>query len=1059
LEHSIMTMDTGVGAAPVDDSDAARLVTGVEQLLTLAAARRDAEGVPLAQRLLGQAGDAKSLPATLPLAKALNQLGMFFYGREYAGEAASAYMAALDVVHRCAPDDRASIAALRNNLGQAQERLGDLVAARENLEQALAIRQALPDTPLNIAITQDNLASVLTGLGETERAAGLIRQALETFESVRGPAHDDVATALNNLARLYAREGDVARTRATYLYAVDTHLQNGGLDASGTLVAATNLASFSLDHRDTAMADELADLLLAIGGSQPDARHHAAGVALLTLAGRAFHAFSLGPAERLATRARDLLQATEGQSASKTLEAAALLANVYSAKGNTAAAESLQMQLLEVPGQTPLDRAQRLVDFGKSLRERGRGSFAGAIAMFEHALAILRQHPDPGGEASALGNLAQVRFENDEPDAAATLYEQALDAIGRDESRQDTPWLLHGLAMVRYHMGRHDEALAGYQHAHGLWTRRLGPRHPFVATTEANLALVHWAHGDLNAAAGAFAAAHRLREPEMARLLAVGSERERLEAAREQLDNLYKVLSFQAATGEASTLAATMLLQHKAGVLDALAQSYERLRRSVDPEARVLLDRLAGLQREIGNAVASETLLGAARETRSVAALQAESDRVQVELSHRGAFGQTPAGLPTLDGVRAALPPDAVLLEYARYPVFNPIRTGAHDSWQGARYAALVLHAKGAPEWVDLGDAGVIEAAVVRLRAHLAEPELPGIEDALRDLSECAVAPVMASLARARLLLVAPDGALNLVPFGVLGTPPLAERFTIGLVAGGREIVRCMERKVALTPPHAIVNPDYGEPGGTLLLEPLPGTREEALALRALWPDLRVVEDQEATADTLRGLSRPAMLHVGTHGHFDEPEAGATEWDAGTLLVDDRLYLVQRAGRSPRADAMLHGGLAFAGANRSRPGQPVGIVSAAELAQLDLQGTALVVLSACETGLGTAVQGEEFAGLRRAFAIAGSHAQLTSLWWVDDEAAAAFMRAFYTRLRHGAGRAEAVRDAQREVRARPEWSHPAYWASFVMWGDPGPLPESLIGGRRSNRLQPDPGQP
>jgi hypothetical protein len=87
---------------------------------------------------------------------------------------------------------------------------------------------------------------------------------------------------------------------------------------------------------------------------------------------------------------------------------------------------------------------------------------------------------------------------------------------------------------------------------------------------------------------------------------------------------------------------------------------------------------------------------------------------------------------------------------------------------------------------------------------------------------------------------------------------------------------------------------------------------------------------------------------------------------------------------------MRHGALALAGANHTTPAHPVGIVSAAELAQLDLRGTALVVLSACETGVGTATQGEEFAGLRRAFAIAGAQSQVTSLWWGGEAIRARF---------------------------------------------------------------------
>jgi CHAT domain-containing protein/tetratricopeptide (TPR) repeat protein len=1020
-------------------------LSGVERIHALGQEGRDAEALPLARELLSEVGDGAALPATLPLARALNQLGQFFYHREYSSEAVAAYTPALHAVERCAPEDRASIATIRNNLGQARERLGDLASAREHLEASLAIRQALPDTPLDIAITQDNLASVLTRLGDTERAEALIHQALETFEAVHGPAHHDVATALNNLGSLYAGDGDVARARATYLRALDAHLQSGGLDGAGTLITAANLAAFCLTHHDQTLAYELADLLLAIGGDQPDARHHGTATAVLTLAGHAFNAFSLGLAERLARRACELLRVTEGPSAPRTRAAMSLLANVYGAKGNQSEAERLQMQVLDMPDQTPLERAQRLLDFGKSLRARGRGSFAAAGEMFEHALRLLHEHPDPEGLASALGNLAQLRFDNDEPEAAEALYLEALAAIGEEETRHELPWLLHNLAMVRYHLARHDEALAGYERAGRLWATRLGDRHPFVATTDANVALVHWADGKTEAAARAFASAHRLRAPELVRQLSVGSERERLAAAREQLDNLYKVVSFHVATGAAGSLAATMLLQHKGGVLDAMVQSHARLRRRLDPHSRVLLDRLAQVQRQIADAVASETLLGGHADPRTVATLQGESERLQTEIGHRSAFGQAQFELPTLEAVRAVLPPGSTLLEFLRYPVFNPVRTGRHRTWDGARYAALVLRRDGGPEWVDLGDAATIDAAVEHARHRLADPDTPGVESALRALSTLVIAPLESRLAHTERLSIAPDGALNLAPFGVLGEPRLLERCDIGLLMGGRELLRG-DTEPSLSPPQAIVDPEYGdgERGVEPRFERLPGTRDEAQALRALWPDLHVFEGARATAEALRGMARPALLHIGTHGHFEEPASDARHWDTDILFVDGRFYFVQRAGPSARADAMLHGGLAFAGANRSVPGRPVGIISAAELAGLDLRGTALAVLSACETGLGTAAQGEEFAGLRRAFAIAGSQTQVTSLWWVDDAAASTFMRAFYRRLRDGAGRAEALRDAQREVRAHPEWAHPAYWASFVIWGDAGPLPAALF---------------
>jgi CHAT domain-containing protein len=93
--------------------------------------------------------------------------------------------------------------------------------------------------------------------------------------------------------------------------------------------------------------------------------------------------------------------------------------------------------------------------------------------------------------------------------------------------------------------------------------------------------------------------------------------------------------------------------------------------------------------------------------------------------------------------------------------------------------------------------------------------------------------------------------------------------------------------------------------------------------------------------------------------------------------------------------------------------------------------------------LGVAAHGDEFAGLRRAFAIAGADSQVISLWAVDDEAAAALMGEYYQRLANGVGRAEALRDAQVAVRRRPIFSHPNAWAAFVPWGHSGPLSAAL----------------
>jgi CHAT domain-containing protein len=138
------------------------------------------------------------------------------------------------------------------------------------------------------------------------------------------------------------------------------------------------------------------------------------------------------------------------------------------------------------------------------------------------------------------------------------------------------------------------------------------------------------------------------------------------------------------------------------------------------------------------------------------------------------------------------------------------------------------------------------------------------------------------------------------------------------------------------------------------------------------------------------------------------------------------------------ANPMLRAGVALAGANVRSAGstEDEGILTAAEAARLDLRGTQLVVLSACETGLGEVRYGEGVMGLRRAFALAGARAQLFSLWEVSDPGTVALMEGYDQNLVEGKGHAAALRMVQ--LALLQQGTDPNVWASFVAYGDPGP---------------------
>ena len=191
----------------------------------------------------------------------------------------------------------------------------------------------------------------------------------------------------------------------------------------------------------------------------------------------------------------------------------------------------------------------------------------------------------------------------------------------------------------------------------------------------------------------------------------------------------------------------------------------------------------------------------------------------------------------------------------------------------------------------------------------------------------------------------------------------------------------------------------------------------------------RVLTQRDATERALLEVHGPRVLHIATHGFFLDDEARGPSATRG-LVLDARGRADVKVGENP----LLRSGLALAGANRDAT-EHDGILTALEASGLDLWGTKLVVLSACETGVGEVRRGDGVYGLRRALVIAGAESTVMSLWKVDDEGTRDLMVDYYTRLAAGGGRSEALRQAQLAMLAGGSHAHPYFWASFIPSGD------------------------
>jgi CHAT domain-containing protein len=207
---------------------------------------------------------------------------------------------------------------------------------------------------------------------------------------------------------------------------------------------------------------------------------------------------------------------------------------------------------------------------------------------------------------------------------------------------------------------------------------------------------------------------------------------------------------------------------------------------------------------------------------------------------------------------------------------------------------------------------------------------------------------------------------------------------------------------------------------------PLLGAAAEARTIKSLFPDARVHIGGQATEGALKRLEAPRILHIATHGFFLR--------DA--LTLDSPASAPSSAtSAAPVENPLLRSGLALAGANRSAAGADDGILTALEASNLNLWGTKLVTLSACDTGVGEVRTGEGVYGLRRALFIAGAETLVMSLWPVSDYITREMMTGYYTGLKKGLGRGAALRDTQLAMLKRKGRQHPFYWAGFIQSGE------------------------
>ncbi|HKQ78969.1 MAG TPA: CHAT domain-containing tetratricopeptide repeat protein [Blastocatellia bacterium] len=860
--------------------------------------------------------------------------------------------------------------------------------------------------------------------GQYVKSIALAEGALEFKEKQLGPDHAEVAASLNHLARALTARTDYRRAESLLNRALAIQEKSPGANPPTIAETLNHLAALYLDKGDYVLA------------------------------------------EPLYARARSILEKAFGP---EDVRVAATLNNqaaLHLAKGDYAVAESLLTRALTIQEKK---LGAKHHEVARTLHNLGtfyfiKDDYLHAEPLYQRVLDILdgkhrfiRRFIDP------LAQIESIRASKGSPQDAQEGYDSYL-GLTELLFRNNSPYVadtLNNLAAIYIRQGHYQYARQLLERALGIEEKAFGPNHPEVGRTLDQFSLLYRATGEIWKAMTAQRRANEIVENNLRRNLIIGSERQKLAYLSRFSDqtNLALSLHLQDAPNELQAMksAVTVLLRHKGRALDAMTDSLDRLRQNADPASQALLDKYAATRAQMAALIYGGYTPDNAESYRSqLRRLDEEMERIESEIGARSDEFRSQLRAITVDSVQMAIPEGAALVEFALYRPSDAKLQSRRDP----RYVAYIVNPQGPPQWVELGQASAIDTEVAKLREALRDGENLEVKRRARSMDEQLMRPVRKLLGTTRKLLISPDGALNLVPFAALVDEEnryLVEQYSFTYLTSGRDLLRLQNRAPSNQEQVIIADPDFGElPAGGNQREPsvvaggfdfsrayftpLPGTAEEAQALKALLPQATALTRAEATETALKRIAAPSILHIATHGFFleDSKEGLASARGQRLLLQQSPLSAPVTRLENP----LLRSGLGLAGANLRRGGQgneprneDDGILTALEASGLNLRGTKLVVLSACDTGVGEIKNGDGVYGMRRALALAGSESQVMSLWPVSDQGTRELMVEYYKALQAGQGRSEGLRQVQLKLLANPKRQHPYYWASFIQSGE------------------------
>jgi CHAT domain-containing protein/Tfp pilus assembly protein PilF len=953
-------------------------------------------------------------------------------------------------------------------------------------ERALQIReQTLGPSHPDVAESLHKLATLTMTLGLTAEAEPYLQRAIAIREDALGGDHPEVASSLNALGVLYRRQALYSRAEPLLQRALSIRQHVFGPNHREVANSLYHLADLYYSQGHQAKAEQLYERALSLREAALGPSHPVVANSLHRLADLYFFQGAYARAEQLLQRALAIQRAALGPNHPVIAISLRLLARLYDAQGLHAHAEPLLQEALTIQesalGQDHPDIADSLHAlanqyFSLGLYARAEPLLLRALAIREAMLG--KDHPFV---AYSLNHLADIYLAQGLHARTAPLLHRALaiqekTAGPKDRTVADS---VHTLANHYFLQGLYAQAEPLYERALATREAVLGENHPDVISSLHSLALLRLAQHRLADALTLFERALASSEAQLRQELFTFSDARIssiLHFLRTDEERLYALMRRHPTDARVRRLALSAALLRKGRSAGELADTSRIIYRGLGEEDRADFELLRTLRTQFATAsLAGPGPLSAAEHQRRLKDLVQQSSALEARLAERSAplraLSAQPPVTELVDRVAEELPENGVLLELVAYndsPLLPEPGTLPSQRPKERRYLALLLFRGGRSASVDLGPAEPIDRAALRMHEALSRQAV-SYQLAAQDLHARVFQPLRPHLGKVQRLLLSPDGQLGLIPFAALhdGRHFLLDVLDITYLTSGRDLLRHRQVTPAASAVVVLADPEFDSAVAvhandsapvpaerSIALErffssrwvapsdvswpSLPGTRQEAEAIQRLFPHARLLLGREATKDALLKLPTPGILHIATHGFF---------------LEDTTAQMDARGGRGPAVpgsfpaaqdlpDPLLRSGLVLAGADAPAaqlhaPSREHSLVTALELAGMDLWGSQLVVLSACDTGRGDIKLGQGVYGLRRALVVAGAETLVTSLWKVNDGTTRELMERYYRNLMTGQGRATALRQAMRELRR--QYAHPHFWAPFIAVGKDAPL--------------------